>query len=790
MRIKRPLMLFCILIMILSVFKFYMRENKASPGELPETAVTLQGQVDTWEVRDEQTILYLSDILFYGNSATEITNAKSIGIRCYIKGEHPFKLGQKVAVQGFLALPESAGNQGGFDSARYYRSKGYDYVLYDGEILAQGTNYDIILQGLYSFRKYAKVQLYGYLTPEDAGIMSAMLLGDKGGIDAEVKQLYRTIGIYHILAISGLHISMLGGCIYKLLKKLNLKPVWAVTISLSLIIVYGIMIGMPASAFRAIVMFGFGLVAPLLERSHDKLTSMAVAAACLVLSEPLLFFDAGVQLSFLAVLGIVVLYPTFLGIQRHHMKFADGVWVSFAVTYMTLPVIMHTYYEVPLYSLMVNVCVLPFVPVLIGLGIGIIILGGFLSLPSAVSACIIHIILFFYEKLLRFFASLPGNSFVTGAPEAYRICIFYIILGIMIYFILKIKRKLLIRSLQSENAYAEGQQAFYVKEQKSIRKIMLRIHIAQALLMLGLVVFLLMPERFDCRITFLDVGQGDGICVETTEAVWMIDCGSTSEEGVGQYVVAPFLKYKGIKEVDGWFLTHPDNDHISGFVELCKSGENTGITIKTLYIPAVLAEEFTEITDLAVACDIEVVLLEAGDILTDKKITWTVLSPENEVFYKDENAASLVLYLECNNFTGLFMGDAGAEAEDAVMRELGLLSEQNRMNDKVTLTGQIGAEDIRTLTNQDLQAGVTYNVTMLKVAHHGSGIDTNSNEFICGVKPAIAVISCGEKNLYGHPHGEVIDRLTTVQSLVYRTDISGAIGIEINNKIIKIHKYK
>lgn len=755
MRIKRPLMLFCILIIVICITKYYIYESEASPGELPEAAVTLQGRVDSWEVRDGQTILYLSDILFYGDSAKEITNAKSIGIRCYIRDEHHYKLGQTVAVQGFLALPESARNQGGFNGAKYYQSKGYDYVLYDGKILALGENYDVILQGLHSFRQYAEGQLYRYLTPEDAGIMTAMLLGDKGDIDTEIKQLYRTVGIYHILAISGLHISMLGGCVYKLLKKLRLKPIWAAAVSLSLIIMYGIMIGMPPSAFRAIVMFGFGLVAPLLERSHDKLTSMAVAAACLAISDPLLLFDAGVQLSFLAVLGIVVLYPTFLGIQRHHMKFADGVWVSFAVTYMTLPVIMQTYYEVPLYSLVVNVCVLPFVPVLIGLGMGIVLLGGFWSLPAMTAAGIIHIILLFYEKLLQLFASLPGNSFATGAPGACRIIIFYIVLCIMIYIILKIKRKLLLRSLQSENAYAKGFQALYVREQKSIRKIVLRVHITQALLMLGLIFVLLAPERFDCRITFLDVGQGDGICVETAQNVWMIDCGSTSEEGIGKYVVAPFLKYRGIKEVDGWILTHPDKDHVSGFVELCENEGNTGITVKTLYIPAVLEEEFVDITALAVDRGIDVVLLEAGDVLYDDGMSWTVISPEKEVFYQDANEASLVLYLECGDFSGLFMGDAGEEAEGAVMRKLGLPAD-------------------------------AANITLLKVAHHGSGNNTNSAEFLYAVRPSLAIISCGENNVYGHPHTEVTERLKECDSAVYRTDMLGQISFILKGQRLKI----
>lgn len=741
MRIKRPFMLFCILIIVICIARHCICEKISPPWELPETAVALQGRIDAWEVRNEQTILYLSEIYFYGDSAKEINNYNSIGVRCYVKAKEDFKLGQMVAVQGFLALPESARNPGEFDANTYYKSKGYDYVMYEAEIISYSKKYDYLLQRLNKVRGYAKRQLEYYLVPEDAGIMSAMLLGDKSHMEAETKELYREVGIYHILAISGLHISMIGGCIYKLLKKTQINPVPAVLISLIFIVFYGIMIGMPPSAFRAIVMFIFGLVAPIFCRSHDKLTSLAFAGACLAVWEPLLMFDAGVQLSFLAVMGIVLLYPTFLDIHRHHMKVADGLWVSFAVTYMTVPVIMRTYYEVPLYSLLANVCVLPFVPVLIGLGLGIIVLGGILSIPAKMAATVIHMILWFYERILAIFAGLPGNSYVTGAPEVWRIFIFYIVLGIVIWIVLKIKRKLLIQSLKSENDYAEGRPQEYVRVQKRIHKIMRGVHLVQAVIMTFLVILLIVSKQFDCRLTFLDVGQGDGICIETKGEVFLIDCGSTSRENIGKYTLAPFLKYRGIDEIDGWFLTHPDKDHTSAFMELCEDGEIGEISVETLYIPMVLEEEFAEIIMLAERCEVEVVVLEAGDKMKVDDMTMTVLSPEAEQFYTDENAASLVLYMECGNFNALFMGDAGAEAE-------------------------------RNIINQEIE-----DVTLLKVGHHGSSIEANTEKFIQTMNPAISVISCGENNVYGHPHEQTIHNLEAIGSNIWITSENGVLEI-------------
>lgn len=751
MRIKRPFMLFCILIIAVCIAKHYIGEKILPPRELPETAVTLQGRIDAWEVRNERTILYLSEIYFYGDSAKEINNYNSIGVRCYVKAKEDFKLGQAVAVQGFLTLPESARNPGEFDANIYYKSKGYDYVMYEAEILSCGEKFDYMVQGLDDVRRYAQRQLERYLISEDAGIMSAMLLGDKSLMETETKELYREVGIYHILAISGLHISMIGGCIYKLLKKMQMKPMVAVVISLTFIVFYGIMIGMPPSAFRAIVMFAFGLVAPIFYRSHDKLTSLAFAGACLAVWEPLLMLDAGVQLSFLAVMGIVSLYPTFLDIHRHHMKIADGLWVSFAVTYMTVPLIMRTYYEVPIYSLLANVCVLPFVPILIGLGFVIVILGGIWSFPAKLSAMIIYVILWFYERILAIFAGQPGNSYVTGAPEVWRIVVFYIVLGIVIWIVLKIKRTLLIQSLKSENDYAEGRPQEYVGVQKRIHKIMRSVHLVQAVIMTFLIILLVIPKQFDCRFTFLDVGQGDGICIETEGEVFLIDCGSTSRENIGKYTLVPFLKYRGIDEIDGWFLTHPDKDHASAFMELCEDGDVGEISVETLYIPEKLAEEFQDIVMLAELCGMEVIMLEAGDKMNIGNMTMMVLSPDNDLFYPDENAASLVLYVEYGDYDALFMGDAGVMAEGSIIQQ--------------------GLED----------------VTLLKVGHHGSTIEANTREFLQTISPAISVISCGENNVYGHPHESVLTNLKSVQSKVYRTEQIGNVTIEIAGDKITVH---
>ena len=139
-------MMFCLLLILICVIRVCIFGNASPPEVLPDEAVTLQGRIDAWETGHKHTILYLSDVLFYGESAKEISNDNSIGVRCYIDDMQDYKLGQTVAVQGFLALPETAENYGEFNAYEYYSRQGYTYVLYQAKIVTAGDKYDVILQ--------------------------------------------------------------------------------------------------------------------------------------------------------------------------------------------------------------------------------------------------------------------------------------------------------------------------------------------------------------------------------------------------------------------------------------------------------------------------------------------------------------------------------------------------------------------------------------------------------------------------------------------------------------------
>lgn len=273
-------------------------------------------------------------------------------------------------------------------------------------------------------------------------------------------------------------------------------------------------------------------------------------------------------------------------------------------------------------------------------------------------------------------------------------------------------------------------------------------------ILLGVILLLARYPAHNLRITFLDVGQGDGICMELPDGrVYLMDGGSSDVSKVGNYRLVPFLKAKGIRKIDAIFLSHGDADHINGIAELLKEKQ---IAITCLCLPAgAEQEEFAEITDLAQVRKISVRTIQAGDFWENNGARFWCLNPTDAV--EGSNAASMVLYMEYQDFSMLLTGDLEGEGEKNVAALL--------------------------------RANAITDVSVLKVAHHGSKNSTKE-EFLQQCSPTVAVISCGERNTYGHPHKETLEQLDDAGTVVYRTDHSGAIQITVTGNRMKVTEYR
>ncbi len=749
---RRHCMWFCLLGIVVCVVWMYLKELHAPPEYMQPEEITLQGYVSRADCNRERTILYLSEISGNGVSAEFSKINNCIGVICYLQTKEELRAGQFVVLKGRLQLIDKEHNPGEFSYRTYYMARGYSHKLLKAELVSASVQYDPLRELLNRVAGHLDETLLSYLSYKDYGTMKAMLLGDKGDLDETSKGLFQEIGIYHILAISGLHITFLGNLIYLLLQKAGVSTRVAMTVSLIMLVLYVIMTGVSISSVRAVIMFIICLGGKVFLRTYDMLTALSVAAFLTILHNPYVWLDAGFRLSYLAVCGIAILYPALPGVNARRIRIMDSVWSGLATWMLTIPVIISIYYEISFYSIPVNLLVLPSVSYVMLLGVGIVFFDSFIPLVAQLCANGCHIFLEYYDTIVKFAVALPFGSIVTGKPEVWQSVAFLSgVIGISCLF-RRIKRKHYLSELKLEQLKRRLSEEVYRERVVKLRR-KYALSMWTELLLLGVMLLILFadPVEGEDEITVLDVGQGDAICMNFgEEGIYMIDGGSSSRNTVGEDVIYPFLKSQGIDRIDMWFLTHPDADHVSAFLE---NEEEMQIRVGQICIPGVLWEEFKEIRQIADKNNVKVCVLFGGDVIQLKQWRIEVISPYGNVSYADTNAASLVLSVSNGEFSALMMGDAGIEAQEAVFK-----------------------------------TGIT-EITFLKVAHHGSAKNTNTREFLQTVSARIAVISCARNNMYGHPHEETLQWLEESNSDIYRTDLQGAICIRIGEDSVVVEPY-
>lgn len=689
----------------------------------------------------------------HNSEISDIANQQDIPLTYHIMGQSEefsperLLLGSRVTVKGTLCNFNPATNPGEFDAEKYYRALKIGWKLTDAELLAESSYYSAWQEILYGMKVYWRERLFRIFPKKEASIMAAMLLGEKKGLDGEIKELYQRNGIVHILSISGLHITIIGMGIYRLLRRLNAPRCPAAVCGCCILLLYGAMTGFGVSTCRAVGMYFIRMAAEAVGRTYDMLTAAALLAVAMVWQNPLYLGHSGFWLSFGAVFGIGVLYPVFLerkeegkkswkreqmGILRAFLeemghRLYQSILACLSIAMMTLPIQLWFYFEIPTYSAALNLLVIPFMTLVMLTGLVAMIVPG-LGMVGTVDCLILQ----GYEGLCRFFGRLPFSLWNPGKPAVWQVILYYLILfgtlGIM-----EVKKRHI-----------------------SSKKVILTI------LVIGLAAIFALNFEKGNRVTFLDVGQGDCICLRTKEGrTYLFDGGSSSRSQVGKYVLKPFLKYHGISHIDGIFVSHPDADHCNGLEELLANREQWGFTIGKLYLSPTIDESgkgkqedgasgFGGLIHAASLGKKQIAptYIYEGDGLKTGRTTITCLHPAADSIMEG-NAASQCFYVDFGENTLLLAGDVEKEGEKRLLKEL-----QER-----------GIRDI----------------TVLKAAHHGSKNST-SEEFLEWVSPDLAVISCGRNNRYGHPHKELLKRLEEAQCSILGTEKRGAITLEFGKR--------
>ncbi len=659
---------------------------------------------------------------------------------------------------------------------------------------------------------------------KDASILCAMLLGDKEGLDTEIKELYQRNGIIHVLSISGLHISILGMGIYRLLRKMGAPVGVSALVGGVVLVLYGFLTGMSVSACRAIGMYLLHLLAKILGRTYDMQTAFGLLVTITLIYNPEYIFHQGFLLSYGAIAGIAMVYPALFeadegdfrrkcelwvrrrdmergyeAIRREHIRLRDlsergnrnwrycaekgivrilptlvqSLGVSFSISLVTLPIQLWDFYEVPVYATFVNLLVLPFMDMVMVLGLIVMLIPGSGLLGS------INLLVFAgCEQVCKWFGELPMHTWNPGRPEAWQMVVFY---GCLLAAVkCRAVYEMLTRMLYGKNRNYGGKHR-RLERFRTVRGTACKW--AQICLIASGLLFLAVPEQPTNRVTFLDVGQGDGILVETASGqVYLFDCGSSSRNEVGEYVLLPYLKYRGIRQIDAVLISHGDEDHINGVEDLLQSADEEGISIGQLVVGKAekaenaekvkegsgvsqqnleMGSEFGEIAQVTAALGISCAYMYAGMEWQTEDATFTCLHPSVDYGGEGNEASSCFCVTFMNRrreetFSLLLTGDVEGTGEESLLEKL----QRHNISE----------------------------VSVLKVAHHGSK-NSSSLELLASIRPKLAVISCGRNNRYGHPHEETLERLEAVGSRVMTTAESGAIVLEIEEEEILVSQW-
>ena len=751
---KRPLCLLCLAFMAALILCMQIMPRPVPDySNLDGRQIIVEGEVYRKGYKErtgsgEVPVLYLKSVhILMDSEYSERDPSKQFpkeeieNIFCYMEqeGYQEPALGTTLRLKGELGSFARAGNPGEFDMQSYYRMMKLAFRLDNAHIQASGGKAWYVREGMYRLKEYFAKALEETFPTKEASIMKAMLLGEKDGLDGETKKLYRQSSIIHILSISGLHISMIGMGLYRILRKAGLGLWPASWISIAVISGYGIMTGMSMSSVRAIIMFSLHLMADMMGRTYDMATALALAAALLLAGEPDYAGSSGFLFSFGAVASLGALAPVLHNGERAGArvwsaaawKIKQAVISGFAVTLGTLPIHLWFYFQFPVYSILLNLAVIPLMAVVMGFGLVCMIGGGFASGMARWAALVPRAVLWFYEKCCLLGEKIPYGTLVNGRPEGWQVLVYLFLMVLLVFYGHRAGKRL----------------PLFWKCQWIFASLCI----------------LLLKMDGGFQITMLDVGQGDCIYIRSGEGKhYLIDAGSSTKKDMMEYQVIPYLKFMGVEHLEAVFVTHLDSDHCGGVFDLLEEYPMQGLTIGSLILPDFgresADEPYEEMEKLAAEKGVKVQYMSRGQRIKDKEMSFTCMHPDAGYETGEKNEYSLVLLLTYQEFKGLFTGDVEGSGEVMAWEYM---------------QGSGKADEL----------------TVLKVAHHGSGNSTGM-EMLDILSPRIALISCGKNNRYGHPHEDLLKRLDTVGSRIYTTPEYGAVTVGMEGRKIWVDSFR
>lgn len=702
--------------------------------------------------------------------------------------------GQICSVKGHFLELNPATNEGEFSLTRYYKGEGISGVFQANTIeLIQGESSPFAKE-LFTLKQSLGNRISSLYPEETAAFLKSLFLGERSGITLSEKSLYQSAGISHILAISGLHLSLLGEFFYRLLRKAKLSSLLSSLITSFFLFSYFLFTGSSHSAFRALFMLFLRFAAIQLGKGKDLLSQLSFALLFLLWLNPLSLYSIGMQCSFFTLFVFFLLEERpgkavrkkkekalskickkhALGFSKHPsllLKFPaylsklipcllstlpHRLQGSFLFYLALLPLFSLTQFSFPLYAPLLNLLLLPLLPFFFLLGAVSIFLSYLpeqdfllLHLLSFSSRFLLNLLFQIFHLFMEKSLALPFSQILLGKMQALSV-MFYFLFLYLLFFFPKAKSLSLLLSLG---------------------------------FLLSIPLYLPRPPK-ELEIAALDVGQGDGFVLRKGALVFTIDNGSTSKNLFPEQIFFPYCKAKRIQHIDYALLTHCDRDHISGIQALLE--KNPSISLSHLILPASALQDhrYDLLKRLAYnhGADVsywqkgdELVFSEQGICLSAKKTAWAenpstskkrgpdtkghqlhirCFYPNDSTYIEEANTHSIGCLLEYGHFRMLFTGDMPKESEEALLE-----------NCRETEASPI--------------------VDVLKLAHHGSKT-SSCPSFLSETRAKFALFSYGKKNRYGHPHKSTVENCQKYRLFPLETAKLGEILIKTNGEQFEI----
>jgi len=693
------------------------------------------------EVRDKSTHLYLSSAeIKLEEGWHEVEGTALIFVPRYPAYEY----GDVLSVSGKLETPPQLND---FDYKGYLAHQGIYTITYypEIEILERGKGFKP-LEWVYSLRNHLAQTMSAVLPEPQASLAQGIILGIRGNIPLSVKTDFTRTGTTHLLAISGLHLSIIAGILLSvgiwLFGRRHYIYIW---LALGTIWLYALITGLHPPIVRGAIMASLFLTAELLGRQRSAITALTFAAAIMVGISPYILGDAAFQLSFLAMTGLVFLFPIFQALGRKAVRATlgeDGALASIATissdclsatmgaVIAVWPVVAYYFGIISFAGPLATFLALPALPGIIVTGVLTGVLG-FIALPAA--QVIGWLTWLFLSYILLVVGGLAASSlsFIeVGSVDTILIWIYYLVLAAAVFF----SRKTNLMTKATTQLKSAVSKSFNRASGLPKKWVLLPLLLI-AILVSGTAATA--PDD-NLRISFLDVGQGDAILIQQGNQQILVD-GGPSPQAISLELgnQMPFWD----RTIDMVVLTHPHSDHLTGLVEVLHRFRVKQVLCPDSDYESPLYDEWLRLIE---AKNIQQTTAQAGQQINFGKAVIKVLNPGTTPLTGTESDADnngVVLRLSRDDVSFLLTADIRQEVEFKL-----------------------------TADRAELHS------TVLKVAHHGSDTSTTP-QFLAVVNPHLAVISVGADNKFGHPSDEVLDRLKEKLNTedIYRTDKHGTI---------------